>query len=159
MDTGVVGFPDAKLVKKTVTYDYKNPTLHFEFKDVDVYEFSLQREVIDKELIDLKNQYFKYEITDNQKKYNGTFWVYRKNCFLCPQSDDVYIYVVRVNDDNIVETLRFEIDGNSQLSIEEEKIYSITALESQYEQVSKEEISNEWFKVRALLDMYNRAFE
>lgn len=46
---GIVGFPDAKLVKKTVTYDYKNPTLHFEFKDVDVYEFSLdeQGEYID----------------------------------------------------------------------------------------------------------------
>lgn len=38
---GVIGFPDAKLVKKTVTYDYKNPTLHFEFKDIDVYEFFL----------------------------------------------------------------------------------------------------------------------
>lgn len=130
-----------------------------ELLEQSINKLTKQREVIDKELIDLKNQYFKYEITDNQKKYNGTFWVYRKNCFSCPQSDDVYIYVVRVNDDNIVETLRFEIDENSQLSIEEEKIYSITALESQYEQVSKEEISNEWFEVRALLDMYNRAFE
>lgn len=125
-------------------------------------KLQVQYNTINTTLIDLKNQYWKYDIEDNQKKYNKTFWVYRNNCESCPESEadfwDVYIYVKQVTDDNTIEIIRFELDKNLQIYIKEDKMSPVSILEC-YKQVDKKEISEKWFEIKQWLNTYDEVFK
>lgn len=133
-----------------------------ELLEQSIKRLSEQKESIDKALIELSNQYWKYQIEDNKNKYNNAFLVYRNDCNSCPKSEedfwDIFHYVRKVNDDNSAEVLRFEIDANNHICIKEETICSVVILEN-LQPVDKDEIREKWFKIMELLSLYNNCFE
>lgn len=134
--------------------------------DKEILKLSIERlaeqgKTINKSLIELKNKYFKYEVEELKAKYQNTFWIYKNNCYSCPQSSedywDVYYFVRNVDEDGIIELLEFSINKDFELTIKEEKTSSCCF--NNYEAITKEEFLTKWEEAMGLIDIYKSIFE
>lgn len=94
----------------------------------------------------LKEQYFtSYALEELKEKYLDRYFVYRNNCYSCPENEsdywDVYYKPINVNEYGAIEAIRLEIDKYGEIRS------SIATMPPKMEEITKEEYVKETMKI------------
>ena len=99
-----------------------------------------------KEKYELQEEYFKlYELEELQEKYLNKYFVYRNNCYSCPEKEsdywNVYYKVISINEYGGIEAISLEKDKYGKIESK------ITQMSPELEEITKEEYIRETMKI------------
>lgn len=108
----------------------------------------LSNEIINKsaERQKFQNLYFKlFELDELKKKYLNKYFVYRNNCYSCPEKEsdywNVYYKVINVNECGGIEAISLQKDKYGRIESQ------ITQMSPELEEITKEEYIEETMKI------------
>lgn len=108
----------------------------------------LSNEIINKsaERQKIQDLYFKlFELDELKKKYLHKYFVYRNNCYSCPEKEsdywNVYYKVINVNEYGGIEAISLQKDKYGRIESQ------ITQMSPELEEITKEEYIKETMKI------------
>ena len=121
-------------------------TLNQKIKDIDK---EINNKI--KEKYELQEEYFKlYEIKELKEKYLNKYFVYRNNCYSCPEKEtdywNVYYKVININEYGGIEAISLQKDKHGRIESQ------ITQMSPELEEITKEEYIKETSKILNLVE-------
>lgn len=121
-------------------------TLNQKIKDIDK---EINNKI--KEKYELQEEYFKlYEIKELKEKYLNKYFVYRNNCYSCPEKEtdywNVYYKVININEYGGIEAISLQKDKHGRIESQ------ITQMSPELEEITKEEYIKETSKILNLFE-------
>ena len=98
------------------------------------------------EKYNLQEEYFKlYKLKELKEKYLNKYFVYRNNCYSCPEKEtdywNVYYKVININKYGSIEAISLQKDKYGRIESQ------ITQMSPELEEITKEEYIKETMKI------------
>jgi hypothetical protein len=109
-----------------------------------------QKSIIEADNVQLQNLqstlFKEYEEMEIIRKYFNTYWMYKDNCYSCPNNEEDYwnvYYFIYAVDNSRVKGISFQQDSNGKIIIENIDEYAEYFSESHI-QITKKEFNSAW---------------
>ena len=106
------------------------------------------------------NLFMEYTELDIIRKYFNTYWMYKDNCYSCPETEadywNIYKFIYAV-DGNKLKYISFEVDSFGNISIKDE-ISCSDYFDNTHIKILKQEFETAWELTRMRIQDYSAKF-